>query len=153
MTGRKSKRVSTRRVQKVTEELWGLKAAFATVFRGVAWQRCQCQIQRNAQSYVSKIVMKRDMAEDLRSIFNAPTMPDAEQTLKTVLARYQDSEPGVTVSTEENSHEGVAVLSFPASHRRHLRTSNAVETDGGPRDIAAELLQVRPMALPDQRTQ
>ncbi|QDV04906.1 Transposase, Mutator family [Planctomycetes bacterium Poly30] len=105
----------------------GIKAALASVFPGVAWQRCQCHMQRNAQSYVSKIVMKKDVAEDLRSIFNAPTMADAEQIIKTVVVKYQDSEPRVAAWIEENIHEGLAVLQSPASHRRRLRTSNAVE--------------------------
>ena len=59
--------------------------------------------------------------------FNASTLADANQIIKTIVAKHQDSEPEVAAWIEENIHEGLAVLQLPSSHRRRLRTSNAVE--------------------------
>ena len=81
-------------------------------------------MQRNAQSHVSKVATKADVAEDLRSIFNAPTLAGAEQVIKTVVHRYEESEAKVASWIEANIHEGLTVLQLPASHRRRLRTSN-----------------------------
>lgn len=105
----------------------GIKAALSAVLPGVAWQRCQCHMQRNAQSHVAKVVMRKEVAEDLRSIFNAPTLADANQIIKTVVAKHQDSEPKVAAWIEDNIHEGLAILQLPSNHRKRLRTSNAVE--------------------------
>ena len=61
------------------------------------------------------------------SIFNAPTLAGANQIIKTVVAKHQDSEPKVAAWIEENIHEGLAILQLPSNHRKRLRTSNAVE--------------------------
>ena len=49
----------------------GLKAALRAVFPSVPWQRCQFHLQQNAQAYVPKKSMKKEVAEDIRIIFNA----------------------------------------------------------------------------------
>jgi len=36
----------------------GLKAALRAVLPGIAWQRCQCHLQRDAQAYVTKHDLK-----------------------------------------------------------------------------------------------
>ena len=79
------------------------------------------------QSYVSKVANRSAVAEDIRSIFNAPTEADAHQIINTVVAKYETSEPRLSEWISENIREGLAVLQLPAEHRRRLRTSNAVE--------------------------
>lgn len=117
-----------RGVQLVTsDDHPGIKAALAATLPGVAWQRCQFHLQRNAQSYVSKVANRSAVAEDIRSIFNAPTEADAIQIINTVVAKYETSEPRLSEWISENIREGLAVLQLPAEHRRRLRTSNAVE--------------------------
>ncbi len=117
-----------RGVQLVTsDDHPGIKAALAATLPGVAWQRCQFHLQRNAQSYVSKIALRSVVAEDIRSIFNAPTEADARQAITAVVGKYETSEPRLAEWVSENIPEGLAVLQLPAAHRRRLRTSNAVE--------------------------
>lgn len=48
----------------------GLKAALRAVFPSVPWQRCQFHLQQNAQKYVPKQSMKKEVAEDIRIICN-----------------------------------------------------------------------------------
>jgi transposase-like protein len=105
----------------------GIKAALGSVLPGVAWQRCQFHLQRNAQAYVSSISLRKVVAEDIRSIFNTPTEADALQLLTNTVDRYSHSEPRLAEWMAENLPEGLAVLSLPPEHRRRLRTSNAVE--------------------------
>ena len=57
----------------------GLKAAKKTVFPTVPWQRCQFHLQQNAQSYVPKQSMKKEVASDIKSIFTAPSLNEAKQ--------------------------------------------------------------------------
>ena len=57
----------------------GLKAAIKTVFPSVPWQRCQFHLQQNAQSYVPKVSMKKEVALDIRHIFNAPNIEEANR--------------------------------------------------------------------------
>jgi putative transposase len=49
----------------------GLRAALATRFAGVAWQRCQFHVQRNAMAFVPRVEMRAKVAADLRAIFDS----------------------------------------------------------------------------------
>jgi transposase-like protein len=40
------------------------------VFSSVPWQRCQFHLQQNAQAYVPKAGLKKEVASDIRHIFN-----------------------------------------------------------------------------------
>jgi putative transposase len=105
----------------------GIKAALNASFPGVAWQRCQFHLQRNAQAYVSKLFLRRSLAEDIRAIFNAPDLAHAEALVRITVARYSESEPKLASWLDENIREGLAVFSVCSEHRRRLRTSNSVE--------------------------
>ena len=65
----------------VSDDHSGLQKARMAVFGGVPWQRCQCHLQRNAQAYVPRRTMKREVAADIRAIFNAANRHDAETLL------------------------------------------------------------------------
>jgi transposase-like protein len=105
----------------------GIKAALAATLPGVAWQRCQFHLQRNAQAYVSRTHLRPEVAEDIRGIFNSSTEADAKAAIERTVAKYEATEPKLASWIAENVHEGLAVLQLPAAHRRRLRTSNAVE--------------------------
>ena len=105
----------------------GLKAARIAVFGGVLWQRCQFHLQQNAGAHVSKQEMRREVAEDIRTIFNAPDRPMAEAYLDKIVQKYAKSIPKLADWLEKNIPEGLTVFSFPASHRRRLRTANGLE--------------------------
>ncbi len=59
----------------------GLRAARLAVFGGIPWQRCQFHLQQNAQAYVPHRQMQTEVADDLRTIFNAPDRVTAEAYL------------------------------------------------------------------------
>ena len=105
----------------------GLKAARIAVFGGVPWQRCQFHLQQNAGAHVTRQDMRREVAEDLRTIFNAPDRHTAEAYLRKIVQKYAHTIPSLADWLEQNIPEGLTVFSFPASQRRRLRTSNGLE--------------------------
>ncbi len=58
----------------ISDAYSGIKAARKTVMPGVPWQRCQFHLQQNAQAYITKQSKKKQVAVDIRAIFNAPTV-------------------------------------------------------------------------------
>jgi len=105
----------------------GLKAARIAVFGGVPWQRCQFHLQQNAGAHVPRQEMRKEVAEELRTIFNAPDRHMAEIYLAKTVQKYADTVPALADWLEKNIPEGLTVFSFPASHRRRLRTANGLE--------------------------
>jgi transposase-like protein len=105
----------------------GLKAARKTVLPGVPWQRCQFHLQQNALHYVPKVAMRKQVAADIKSIFDAPDRHEAKRLLGQTVAKYQTSAPKLATWLEENIPEGLTVFEFPAPHRRRLRTTNLLE--------------------------
>ena len=105
----------------------GLKAARKAVFPSIPWQRCQFHLQQNAQSYVPKQQMKKEVAADIRSIFDAPTAEDAQRLLRQFIERYEKSAPRLTSWAETNIPEGLTIFEFPSEHRMRTRTSNVLE--------------------------
>lgn len=105
----------------------GLQAARKAVFGSIPWQRCHFHLQQNAGQYVPSMVMRASVAADIRSIFNAPDLEEAEHLLTKFLERYQKTAPKLVKWAEENLREGFTAFSFPPSHRRRVRTTNLVE--------------------------
>jgi len=105
----------------------GLKAARRAVFPSVPWQRCQFHLQQNAQSYVPKQELKKKVAADIRSIFNAPSEDESKRLLSQLLKNYEKSAPRLVDWAEENITEGFTVFQFPDDHWRRIRTSNVLE--------------------------
>jgi len=105
----------------------GLAAARRAVFPSVAWQRCQFHLQQNAQAYVPRQGMRREVAAAIRAIFNAPDEPEARRLLEAFLKRYAQSAPKLVAWAETALAEGFTVFAFPEAHRRRLRTSNLCE--------------------------
>jgi transposase-like protein len=105
----------------------GLKAARLAVFGGIPWQRCQFHLQQNATAYVPRKEMLSEVANDIRIIFNAPDRPTAEVYLKKTIEKYASKASRLANWMEKNIPEGLTVFSFPAEHRRRIRTTNGLE--------------------------
>jgi len=111
----------------ISDDHAGMEAARKAVFTGVPWQRCQFHLQQNAQSYVPRVGMRREVAEDIRGIFNAPDWETADMYLKKAVEKYALLAPKLADWMEVNVPEGFAVFSFPRDRQRRLRTSNFLE--------------------------
>jgi putative transposase len=105
----------------------GLQQARRAVFGGIPWQRCQFHLQQNAQSYVPRKTMKKEVAADIRAIFNAPNRQEAERLLAMSVQKYEQTASKLATWMEENITQGLTVFEFPPEHQRRLRTSNGVE--------------------------
>jgi putative transposase len=105
----------------------GLREARRACFAGVPWQRCQFHLMHNALSYVPREELKREVMDDLRSVFDAGDQAAACEQLQRVVRKYESSAPKLAEWLEENVPEGLTVFRLPASHRQRLRTTNMLE--------------------------
>jgi transposase-like protein len=111
----------------VSDDHAGLRAALTARFAGVPWQRCQFHLQQNAMAFVPKIHLRPEVAADLRTVFNAADLPEAQRRLKTVVEKYQESAPNLANWLETNVPESLTVFALPEAQRKKLRTTNSLE--------------------------
>lgn len=105
----------------------GLRSAINAVFPGILWQRCQFHLQQNAHGYVTKKDDVPVIAADVRKVFNAPDLENAERFLNQFVDKYQKTQPRLATWADENLREGLSVFNIPENHRRKMRTSNLAE--------------------------
>jgi transposase-like protein len=111
----------------ISDDHAGLGAARRAVLGSMPWQRCQFHLQQNAGAYVPRQSMRKEVAADIRAMFNAPDKMTAEQYLKVIIEKYARSAPRLSVWMEHNLAEGFTVFDFPLEHRRSIRTTNSLE--------------------------
>lgn len=111
----------------VADDHAGLKAARRAVLPSVPWQRCQFHLQQNAGHFVTRQEARKTVTSQLRAIFNAPDLAEAERLLKAALDAWRKEHPKLAQWAEEAIPEGLTVFDFPAAHRIRLRTTNGLE--------------------------
>jgi transposase-like protein len=111
----------------ISDDHAGLKAARRATLPSVPWQRCQFHLQQNAQSYVTKLDLRKPVAQRIRAIFNAPDQAEAERLLRQALDVWRTDSPKLAQWAEENLLEGFTVFNFPLGQRARLRTTNGLE--------------------------
>ena len=105
----------------------GLKAARQATFAGVPWQRCQFHLAQNAMHHTPKVEMRKQVADDIRNIFNATDANHAQEELVRFVDRYQETAPKLAAWAEANIAEGLAIFCIPSEHRKRMRTTNMLE--------------------------
>jgi len=111
----------------ISDDHAGLKAARLAAFGSIPWQRCQFHLQQNAQAYVPRKEMQAEVAEDIRTIFQAPDRATAETYLAKAVQKYEKPAARLSKWMADNIPEGLTVFTFPVAHRRRIRTTNGVE--------------------------
>jgi len=111
----------------ISDDHAGMKAAREARFPGVPWQRCQFHLQQNAGHYVPRLEMRREVAGDLRAIFESTDRPEADRRLRQTVDKYAQRAPKLSAWMDTNVAESFTVFAFPETHRRRLRTSNLME--------------------------
>ena len=111
----------------VSDDHAGLKQARQATLPSVPWQRCQCHLQRNAQSYVPQQALRAEVAQAIRDIFNAPVQQEAERMLDRLVDPYQQTAPKLIEWAQENIPQGLTVFGLPQIHWVRLRTPNGLE--------------------------
>jgi putative transposase len=115
-------------VQSITsDDHAGLRQAIKTVFPASKWQRCQTHLQRNATAYVTKMSRKKEVAEDIRAIFNAQDIERANEALTRAVEKYREVMPRLSNWMANNIPEGLTVFALPKPCWKKLRTSNCIE--------------------------
>lgn len=106
----------------------GLRAALRATLNATPWQRCQFHLQQNAQAHVPKVSMRKEVAAEIRRIFNADSLAEAEQRMQLLIRKYEKSAPSLAQWIEQAVPEALTVFSLPEHLRKRLRTSNMCET-------------------------
>jgi putative transposase len=104
----------------------GLRAAIDRHFQGAVWQRCQVHYSRNLLGMVAK-KHRKSLAEELRHVFNAPSLTWAKQAAAELADRWRDSHPKVAEHIDEEIEHCFACFAFPAEHRIKIRSTNGLE--------------------------
>jgi transposase-like protein len=111
----------------VSDQHPGLCAALAARLPGIPWQRCQFHLQQNAMAHVPKVHMREEVAQDIRTLFNASDLAEARRRLQAVAQKYRESAPKLAEWIEANAPEALTVFNLPEPHRKKLRTTNSLE--------------------------
>jgi putative transposase len=102
----------------VSDDHAGLRAARRAVLPGATWQRCQFHLAQNAIHHAPTLAIRGRLGAELRRIWNAATLEDAEAELRRLVASYAKAAPDLAAWLEANVPEG---------QRRRLRTANPIE--------------------------
>ncbi len=111
----------------ISDDHAGLRAALRAVLPSVPWQRCLFHLAQNAQSYVPSVVMRKEIAQAVRDVYQALNRPEAERRVKETVQKYEKQAPKFCNWFEENAIEGMAFYSRPRTHWKQIRTVNIVE--------------------------
>ncbi|HEX2136936.1 MAG TPA: IS256 family transposase [Microvirga sp.] len=111
----------------VSDDHAGLRAARRAVLPGATWQRCQFHLALNAIHHAPTLAIRGRLGADLRRIWNAATLDDAETELRRLVAAYAGAAPDLAAWLEANVPEGLAAFALPENHRKRMRTANPIE--------------------------
>jgi transposase-like protein len=104
----------------------GLVAAVQATFLGSAWQRCRVHATRNALGLVMKGAQGM-VASAIRSIFEQPDEASARAQLRRVADGLRPRFAKVAELLEGAEDDLLAHFTFPAAHRRQIRSTNPQE--------------------------
>lgn len=111
----------------ISDDHAGLRAALRAVLPSVPWQRCLFHLAQNAQAYVPSRIMRGEIGQAVRDIFQALDKVEAERRVRDVIERYKERAPKFCNWLEENAEEGMTYYARPRAHWKKIRTVNVVE--------------------------
>ena len=76
---------------------------------------------------MTRLEQRKEVAADLRAVFNAPGRAEAERLLQAAVKKYSEEAPRLSVWMEANLSQGLTVMSLPVEHQKRLRTTNLNE--------------------------
>jgi putative transposase len=110
----------------VMDGLPGLEKVFTEEFPKAKTQRCQVHVARNVLAKVPKKI-KKDVADDLRSIFYASSKKKALDFFIEFKGKWEQDIPSAVKTLERSLEPCLTYLEFPAEEWISLRTSNIIE--------------------------
>jgi transposase-like protein len=107
--------------------LKGLPEAIEAVFPKTQVQLCIVHKVRNSLKYVPW-KERRAVAADLRAIYGAATLPDAEHALERFAERWDAKYPAISPSWLADWDRLTVFFDYPPAIRRAIYTTNAIES-------------------------
>jgi len=107
--------------------LKGFPEAIETVFPDTQIQLCVVHMVRHSLNYVSW-KQRKEVAADLKAIYAAPTIEEAELHLEAFEAKWNDSHPTISRSWRNNWERITPLFSYPPEIRKAIYTTNAIES-------------------------
>jgi len=107
--------------------LTGFSDAISTIFPKTEIQRCIVHMVRNSLKYVPH-KNKKDVAADLKKIYNSDTEELAKENLQSFKEKWDDKYPKISDSWEKTWDEIIPFLAYPKDIRKVIYTTNAIES-------------------------
>lgn len=107
--------------------LTGFPDAIQATFPKSKIQLCIVHMVRNALRYVPAKDMKA-VAQDLKAIYNAPTVKIAEQALDEFTEKWSAKYPNIEKSWRSKWDNLIAIFDYPDEIRKVIYTTNAIES-------------------------
>lgn len=107
--------------------LKGFPEAIETVFPRTQVQLCLVHMVRNSLKYVSW-KQRKEVAADLKAIYQAPTDEQAEMNLTAFEAKWDESHPSIGQSWRRNWERIRPFFAYSPEIRKVIYTTNAIES-------------------------
>jgi len=107
--------------------LKGFPEAIETVYPKTAVQLCIVHMVRYSLNYVSW-KLRKEVAADLRTIYTAATVEEAEQRLDEFEAKWGVDYPSIVKSWRGNWSRLIPFFDYPPEIRKVIYTTNAIES-------------------------
>lgn len=107
--------------------LKGFPEAIETVFPRTQVQLCLVHMVRHSLKYVSW-KQRKEVAVDLKTIYQAPTAEQAEMNLTEFEAKWDETHPSIGQSWRRNWERIIPFFAYPAEIRKVIYTTNAIES-------------------------
>lgn len=104
----------------------GLKRAVMETFPQALWQRCYVHFLRNALDYLPRKA-DDDCLKELRWMYERRTVDEARRDLVVWLHKWQDRYAKLCEWVESNIEETFSFYRLPASHHKHMKSTNMLE--------------------------
>jgi putative transposase len=110
----------------IMDGLSGLEKVFKEEFPNAKVQRCQVHVARNVLAKVPHKV-KKEVADDLRSIFYASSREKADEFYKSFYEKWDKEIPSAVKSLTQSLDACLTFFKFPEEEWISLRTTNVIE--------------------------
>jgi putative transposase len=107
--------------------LKGFPEAIEAVFPDTQVQTCIAHMVRHSPAYVSH-KDRKEVAEDLKAIYQAATLEEAERQLEGFARKWDDHYPLIAKSWRASWARATPMFGYPADMRRAVYTTNAIES-------------------------
>lgn len=110
----------------VSDDHPGLKKAVEAILPESLWQRCYVHFLRNCLDYLPRKADETCLKE-LRWIYEQQDVQAARQSLSFWIKKWEGTFGRLCGFVEENIEETLSFYQLPASHRKHMRSTNMLE--------------------------